>query len=264
MLSFSVFRSFTVFSLLTSTLLSAADTPKSDDSVVDWGHLSSILDNIDNNVLHRVLHNLSPKFQDGVFSKDRAAIEHVHSHNPVLATKLVYIAKRQNNGTATGAGVLPVAAPASTTQSVAPVAPTISNAVSSQIFNTASSTPRPTTITVAPSPPPNAVVVSTVPGGVVYSTQGGGVVTLTSSAVGVRFTKSTSTSLYYTTLPNGQVLTSTSLIVVNAPVTGADVATGAAAATASGTPGLQNGAVKAGAFGLGSFLAGALGLLAYI
>lgn len=263
MLSFSVLRSFTLLSLLTPALVAATDAPNHDNSIVDWGHLSSILDTIDNNVLHHVLHNLSPKFQDGVFSKDRAAIEHVHSHNPVLATKLVYIAKRQNNGTTTGVGgVVPV--PASTTRSAAAVAPTISSALSSQIYNTASSTPRPTTITVAPSPPPNAVAISTVPGGVVYSTQGGGVVTLTSSAVGVRFTKSTSTHLYYTTLPNGQVLTSTSLIVVNAPVTDTELPTGAAAATASGTPGLQNGAVKAGAVGVGSFLVGALGLFACI
>jgi hypothetical protein len=68
-------------------------------------------------------------------------------------------------------------------------------------------------------------------------------VTLTSSAVGVRFTPSTSTHLYYTTAADGSVETRTSLVVVNAPVTATDgTAAAGAAATTGSDPGLQNAA----------------------
>ena len=227
------FRQALLFTtLLTSTIVSAAPQ-NHDDSIVDWDRLSAILDDIDVSVLHNVLHNLSPKYRDGVFSKDRAAIEHVHSENPVMASKLVYIAKRQNNGTT------PASTPSATV--VPLVAPTISDAVSSLI--TASTVPNPTTIEVAPSTNPGEVAIQTVPGGVVFSTEGGGVVTKTSSAIGVRFTQSTSTHTYYSTAPDGSVSTSTSLVVINAPVTETAAATGAAgAAQSSGDPGLQNAA----------------------
>lgn len=220
---------------LLSAFVSAAPH-HNDDSIVDWSRLSSILDTIDNNVLHSVLHNLSPKFRDGVFSKDRAAIEHVHSTNPVLASKLVYIAKRQNNGTTT-------AATPATSTSIAPVAATVSDAVSALIV--ASTVPAPTTIRLAPSTVAGETAISTVPGGVVFSTVGGnGVVTRTSSAVGVSFTRSTSTHIYTYTAGDGSIQTSTSLIVVNAPVTATAVQTGAQGAAQSSGAGLQNGATR--------------------
>lgn len=240
---FGLRQAFVLTTLFTSAFVSAAPH-NNDDSIVNWGRLSAILETIDDGVLHNVLHNLAPKFRDGVFSQDRAAIEHVHSTNPVMASKLVYIAKRQTNGTTTDAAGTTAAgggavAPSST--SVEPVAATVSEAVASQI--TASTVPRPTTIEVAPSTNPGEVAVSTVPGGVVFSTEGGGVVTRTSSAVGVSFTRSTSTHLFTYTDANGNIQTSTSLIVVNAPVTATAVPTGAAAgASTSGDPGLQNAA----------------------
>ncbi|KAK5099582.1 hypothetical protein LTR70_002337 [Exophiala xenobiotica] len=253
------FRQALLFTtLLTSAFVSAAPQ-NHDDSIVDWGRLSAIIDDLDANVLHNVLHNLSPKFRDGVFSKDRAAIEHVHSENPVMASKLVYIAKRQNNGTAVAAVT---DTPSAT--SVEEVAPTVSDAVSSLI--TASTVPAPTTIELAPSTNPGEIAVSTVPGGVVFSTEGGGVVTRTSSAVNVRFTRSTSTHTYYSTAADGSVTTSTSLVVVNAPVTETAVATGAAgAAQASSDPGLQNAAGRSSPESLflgmiGAGLVGVVGL----
>lgn len=228
-------RQILIFATFLLSALVSAAPQSNDDSIVDWGKLSSLLDTIDNNVLHSVLHNLSPKFRDGVFSHDRAAIEHVHATNPPLASKLVYIAKRQNNGTTT-------AARAPTTTSIAPVAATISDVLSSLIV--ASTVPVPTTIRLAPSTASNEVAVSTVPGGVVFSTLGGGgVVTKTSSAVGVSFTRSTSTHIFTYTASDGSIQTSTSLIVVNAPVTATAVQTGAQGAQASGA-GLQNGATR--------------------
>jgi hypothetical protein len=253
---FGLRQAFVLTTFLASAFVSAAPQHQ-DDSIVNWDRLSAILDDIDANVLHNVLHNLSPKFRDGVFSKDRAAIEHVHSENPVMASKLVYIAKRQNNGTTT-------AAPSST--SIEAVAPTVSEAVSELI--TASTVPAPTTIEIAPSTNPGEIAVSTVDGGVVFSTQGGGVVTKTSSAVGVRFTPSTSTHTYYSTAADGSVSTSTSLVVVNAPITETAVPTGAAgAAQSSGDPGLQNAAARSSPESvflgmLGTAFVGVVGLFA--
>lgn len=249
-----------VFTTLVASAFVSAAPQHHDDSIVDWDRLATILDGIDANVLHNVLHNLSPKFRDGVFSKDRAAIEHVHSENPVMASKLVYIAKRQNNGTTSAAPTTP------SSTSIEPVAPTVSEAVSSLI--TASTVPAPTTIEIAPSTNSGEVAVSTVDGGVVFSTEGGGVVTRTSSAVGVRFTPSTSTHTYYSTAADGSVSTSTSLVVVNAPVTETAVQTGAAgAAQSSGDPGLQNAAARSSPESvflgmLGTAFVGVVGLFA--
>jgi len=249
--------------LIISTFVYAAPQHH-DDSIVDWGRLSALLDTIDNHALHAVLHNLAPKFRDGVFSKDRAAIEHVHSANPVMASKLVYMAKRATNGTTTAAvavGASTSKAAATTTSSVESVAPEVSSAVSSQL--TQSALPSPTTVMVAPTTPPGATAISTVAGGVVYSTIGGGVVTETSSAVGVSFTKSTSTHYFYSTGANGIVTTSTSLVVVNAPVTATAVATGAAAdaATSSSSPGLQKNGASRNQNILGGFGAAVVGVL---
>lgn len=257
---FGLQRSLIFATLLTWAFVSAAPHHHTDDSIVDWPRLSAILDVIDDNVLHNVLHNLSPKFRDGIFSKNRAAIEHIHSETPVLASKLVYIAKRQNNGTTTSS--------TPTSSSIAPVAPTISDAVSSQI--TATTVPAPTTVDIAPTTKSGEVAVSTVPGGVVFSTAGGGLVTRTSSAVTVRFTPSTSTRYFYSTAANGQVTTSTSLVVVNAPVTETAVPTGAAGqAATSSSPGLQNTADRTSPEGfvfsmLGATFAGIVGLFAAI
>ncbi|KIV84135.1 hypothetical protein PV11_06108 [Exophiala sideris] len=225
--------------------LSAQHTQEDDNGLVNWESFHALLETVDPAALHSVLHQLSPKFQDGVFSKDRAAIEHVHSENPVIASKLVHLAKKRqvSNSTTT-------ATPATTT-ALTPVessaaaesksqAASISSVLSSEIL--ASTVPGATTITVAPSTPLSATAIKTTNGAVVYSTFGGGVVTLTSSAVGVRFTPSTSTHLYYTTAADGSVETQTSVVVVNAPVTGTDASAEGAAATTSSNPSLQNGA----------------------
>lgn len=224
--------------LVFSTLfLSAFSSPQQqsatrthEDRITDWDALQSLLDTIDTTVLHGVLHQLTPKFKDGIFSKDRSAIEHVHSQNPAVATKLVHIALKRQASNSTHSST--IVSPASTSE----VKSSISSKLSSQIH--ASTVPPKTTLTVAPTHPSNAVPISTGHGGVVYSTIGGGVVTETSQVVGVSFTPSTSYHLYYTTLPNGQVETSTSVVVVNAPQTSsAGTAAGAAATT---SPGLQN------------------------
>lgn len=254
--------------VLSTFLLGAFSSPRhtseDDKSLVNWESFQALLDSIDPAALHSVLHSLSPKFQDGVFSKDRSAIEHVHSENPVIASKLVHIAKkRQESNSTTTASTTSASTPAqsSADEQSSSRAASVSSILSSAIL--ASTVPGATTVTVAPSAPASATAVATTDGAVVFSTVGGGLVTLTSSAVGVSFTPSTSTHLYYATAADGSISTSTSVVVVNAPVTDSPDATGAAgaAATTGGNPGLQDAAAPIkissllmAAAGLGAFL----------
>jgi hypothetical protein len=217
----------------------------------NWGYLSSLLQRCSPAALHDILHQLSPKFQDGIFSVDTAAIEHVHSEDHVMATKLVHMAlKRQNNGTATTSTPPPDSSQESS----------ISSALSQEI--TATTTPDPTTISVAPTTPAGATPVETVEGGVVFSTIGGGVVTETSRNVGVSFTRSSSTRLITSTAANGDVETLTSVVVVNAPITGSPDS-GAAGAAATTNPGLQDAAIAAKASAM-LLVAAGLGAAAFM
>jgi hypothetical protein len=218
-------RHFLTLSSLAISTLSSPTHHTPEDDAPSWHQLSSLLDNIDTTVLHGVLHQLAPKFQDGVFSKDRSAIEHVHSENPVVASKLVHIALKRQAANSTSSSV----------------AASISSVLSSQIQ--ASTVPGETTILVAPTAPARATAIETVDGGVVYSTIGGGVVTVRSSAVQVSFSRSTSLSEYVTTMGNGDVQTRTSVVVVNAPITETGAPSGeAGAASTTGSPGLQDAA----------------------
>ncbi|RMZ89052.1 hypothetical protein DV736_g3725, partial [Chaetothyriales sp. CBS 134916] len=232
----ALFSSFLAGLLCLPLLASSTPSQHQSESVIDWSHLASLLDTIDDTILHGVLHQLSPKFQDGIFSKDRSAIEHVHSESPAIATKLVHIAIKRQAANSTAA----TSSPQATT-----TAPNQASAINSELSSefTASTVPSATTVVVPPTGPPDTTPIATKDGGVVYSTYGGGLVTLTSSAVGIKFTPSTSTHLYYSTLPNGNVHTSTSVVVVNAPVTqAAESGSQSAAATSSSNPSLQGAA----------------------
>src|SRR5271156_7165404 len=93
-----------LISLLLPVLTSPAPTRTStSDSPANWEVFGRLLDTLDDASIHSILHVLSPKFKHGVFSKDRSALEQVHSENPRLASSLVFIAKRQSNATVTTA-----------------------------------------------------------------------------------------------------------------------------------------------------------------
>ncbi|KAH0848768.1 hypothetical protein AYO21_09872 [Fonsecaea monophora] len=255
-------KAFVFSTLLLGTLSSPAHVPEDDHALINWEAFQSLLDTVDPAALHSVLHSLSPKFQDGVFSKDRAAIEHVHSENPIIASKLVHLAKKRqdSNSTTTATTTPSTDAQSSVASESSSRAASVSSILSSAIF--ASTVPGATTVTVPPTTPPSATPVETSGDAVVFSTFGGGLVTLTSSALSVHFTPSTSTQLFYATAGDGSVQTSTSVVVVNAPVTDSGDATGAAgAATTTGSPGLQNGGVSIKMGGLASIFAGLGGLL---
>lgn len=151
-----------------------------------------------------------------------------------MATKLVHMAlKRQSNGTAT--------------TSEPPPDPSQESSISSELSEaiTATSEPDPTTVAVAPTTPAGATPIETIDGAVVFSTIGGQLVTVTSSNVGVSFTRSSSTRLVTSTAANGDVETLTSVVVVNAPVTGSPDSDAAGAAATTGNPGLQDAGVAA-------------------
>ncbi len=306
--------------LVLSTLLLttfASPTPQPSESVADWALFHRLIDNVDESSIHAILHSLAPKFKHGVFSKDRSAIEQVHSENPPLATQLVNLAKRASNTTTTQNSAQASSSIASVESSLASVASSISTAktsltsaqqslssaessassqasvassagtteasvtsakasqtskasqqassaavLSSQQASltsaqaslsselaassayTASTKPADTSLALAPTTPTGYTPVATTHGAVIFSSQGGGEVTVASSTAFVTYSRASSEILSTYTLPNGQLTTATSVVVVNAPIT-ASVATAegnGAASTASGSAGLQSGA----------------------
>jgi hypothetical protein len=212
-----------VLGILLCTALASLTVQQPADTVADWDLFHRLVDNVDESSIHSILHELAPKFKHGVFSKDRRAIEQVHSENPLLATRLVSLARRQSNTTATQSSSPSPAA-----------APTL----------TASTVPAPTSVALAPTTPNGATAVATLTGEVVYSSSGGGLVTVASSVAFVTYQRSSEVVLSTYTLPNGQLATATSVIIVNAPVTGS-IETARAAQTSSGGAGLQSGAARA-------------------
>ena len=212
----------------------ASQTVQPADTVVDWDLFHRLVENVDESSIHSILHKLAPKFKHGVFSKDRSALEQVHSENPVLATSLLSLARRQSNTTASS-----VAASVSSQEA------SVSSALAASSALTASTVPAPTSLALAPTTPNGATAVATQTGGVVYSSSGGGLVTVASSVAFVTYQRSSEEVLSTYTLPNGQLTTATSVVVVNAPVTHSVETANGAAQTTGGGAGLQSGAACA-------------------
>jgi hypothetical protein len=262
--------------LVLGTLLLAAlasPTLQPADTAVDWDLFHRLVDNVDESSIHSILHKLAPKFKHGIFSKDRSAIEQVHSENPPLATSLLSLARRASNATATttsslssaasslssAASSLSSAASSATSSSASAAAASsvssqeasltsaqgsVSSALAASSARTASTVPPPTSLALAPTTPNGATAVATKTGGVVYSSSGGGLVTVASSIAFVTYQRSSQEILSTYTLPNGQLTTATSVVVVNAPITGSveTAGTAGAAQTTGGGAGLQSGA----------------------
>lgn len=142
---FGLRKAFIFSTLLLGSLSSPANSPADESSLFDWDAFSSLLDSTDPAALHSVLHSLSPKFQDGVFSKDRAAIEHVHSENPVIASKLVHLAKKRQASNSTTTSTASTPAQSSVASESSSRAASVSSILSSAIF--ASTVPAATTVT---------------------------------------------------------------------------------------------------------------------
>lgn len=83
------------------TVVKADQTPQDAEAVADVEQFNRLLDQTDPPTLHAALHDYSPKkFKHGMFKEDRTAVEAIHKEEPSLASTIVAIAKRQDNGTA--------------------------------------------------------------------------------------------------------------------------------------------------------------------
>ncbi|KAL9108495.1 MAG: hypothetical protein Q9227_006710 [Pyrenula ochraceoflavens] len=232
----------------------------------DHASFQQLLSDVSSDSIHKVLHEWSTKFQDGIFSKDITAIEMVHSENAHLATKLVNLAKRQG-GTSSNSTVTPTTTSSSPVTTTTPPTTTPTTPSSSR-QSSSSHAPSSGSTTIAPSTTPPAVTtsstlvpasspssaspVSTSSNGVVFSSSNGGMTTVPTSSKPVTYRPSSSTVLSTTTLPDGSQSTMTSFTVVNAPDTNPAAApTGSAGAgsgsggSGSGNPSLQTGAASA-------------------
>ena len=90
--------------LLCSILLTAlaARTHRENPEVaIDSDSFYRLIDDVNENSIHSILHSLVPKYRHGVFSKDSKALEQVHSEDPPLATSLLKLAKRVVNTSST-------------------------------------------------------------------------------------------------------------------------------------------------------------------
>lgn len=83
------------------TVVKADQTPQDAEAAADVEEFNKLLDQTDPPTLHAALHDYSPKkFKHGMFKEDRTAVEAIHKEEPSLASTIVAIAKRQDNGTA--------------------------------------------------------------------------------------------------------------------------------------------------------------------
>lgn len=231
----------TIFLLFTSVLCSD-DSQPSPPAQADRESFQRLLSDVSDDSIHSVLHSWAPKFQDGVFSKDRTAIEAVHSENARLATRLVQLAKRQGGGNSTATTPTSQSTPSSSEESSSTGGIVVPSTTSPGVS---------TSTTVGPvSTPSSASAISTGEGGVVFSSNGG-LTTVPTSSKPVTYRPFSSTVLSTTTLADGSQSTQTSFTVVNAPDTGPAAApTGDAgvggSGNGSGNPSLQTGSATAG------------------
>ena len=98
-------RSLLLGAALAATISTAVEPPPSypaNDEVErqqDGAEFARLLDQVDPPALHSALHHLSPqKFTHGAFNEDRGAAEQIHRDDPPLATSIVALARRQDNG----------------------------------------------------------------------------------------------------------------------------------------------------------------------
>jgi len=197
------YRLLLLICLFTLTAVCAHSGLKPSDA--DNQNFQQLLATVPEDAIHAALHQL-PEFKDGVFSKDRTAIEAVHSENARLATQLVQLAKRQvSNTTTTRTGTSTTANESTTSARTTTPTETTSDIRTSVIAPSAT----------------DATPVSTQSSGgaVIFSSSNGGLQTISSSTALVSFRPSTTTILTTTTLPGGQRSTITSITVVAAPAT---------------------------------------------
>ncbi|KAL5317713.1 hypothetical protein ACEPPN_014811 [Leptodophora sp. 'Broadleaf-Isolate-01'] len=146
-----------VVAVLAFTLTSAAANggngiARMSISAADRQRFQELLNSVDPKALHNVLHAAEGKYQHGIFTEDKAAMEVVHEENAEVATSLVELAKRQTgNSSTTTTDTTVVVVDPTTTPGTTSQTPTVDPTTSetSQAPPTTSPTNPPT---VAPTP----------------------------------------------------------------------------------------------------------------
>lgn len=275
----TILRQLIVLSVLLLAVLSSPTRQQPQDPQDPSHHpaegedFQRLLADVDENSIHSALHRWSSKFQDGVFSRDRTALEAIRSENAPIATSLLHLAKRQaSNDTVTttpSSSAEPSEPPPSSTPapplpessesgSQTPDAPpeTSSDVVSPPASTdvTTPATRAPTTEAVPVSTPSAAVPIATSEGRIVFSVSASGgssgrLTTVDATSKVVSFGRPSSSLVLSTiTLPDGSLSTQTSVTFVDAPITAGGGGAGQSNPTATdggGAPGLQNGVASA-------------------
>ena len=182
--------------LLCSILLTAiaGRTPRENhEAAIDWDNFYSLVNDTDEPSIHSILHSLGPKYKHGVIRKDNNAIEQAHSEDPALATILLKAAKHKK---------VPYRYSYTNPTTYPP-----------------SAIPSPTIYLVTPSTPAGATAVKTTHGAVVFHMSNGGLTTIASPTAYVTYRRKTTTIIGTYTLPNGNVRSASSVVVVNEPST---------------------------------------------
>lgn len=235
--------------------------PKPSNVPTDVEGFQRLLADIDDSSIHSALHHWSSKFQDGIFSHDRTALEAVHSENAPLATSLLRLAKRQSDNNTTIPSSNPPSSTTDEPESDTPstsepesptVAPSTSEGIILPVSTRTTATRAPTTTAVPVSTPSSATPVATSDDRIVYSVSAssgasqGSLTTVEITSELISYAPSSSIVLSTLTLPNGGLSTQTSITVVDSPVTGGTL--GAPVVTATGganSPTLQEGVASA-------------------
>lgn len=184
----SIIRNILLSFSFAACILSQSQPEPSDLSVDGHQQFRELLEALPEQSIHAALHeNLHPKYQDGVYQHDKAALEAVHSANPPLATRVLAVAaldliKRQNVSTPTTSSTetTPTSPSGeSTTETsssavVVPVEVSTTNSAGSTIVSTTSAVAVPSASVVVPVTTTNAegstiVTSSTVPAAIVVS-----------------------------------------------------------------------------------------------
>jgi hypothetical protein len=126
---------------LTASVLAQEKPHPTDLQIDSRKQFHELLNALPEESLHAALHMHHPNFRDGVYEKDKSAVEAVHSSNPPLATRLLAVAaleliKRQN-GSVPATSTTPPATSSQTTV-VVPVVVSTTNSAGSTIVSTTS------------------------------------------------------------------------------------------------------------------------------
>ncbi|KAH8600948.1 hypothetical protein B0O99DRAFT_589822 [Bisporella sp. PMI_857] len=145
-----------IMAVLTATMVCGMTprVPRS-PSTDDQKKLLAILDSVEPNSLHGLLHEHVDQYKDGVFQEDKAAIAAIHQQDAEIASSLVNLVKKQEGSNNNGTTVPPVTSTeVTTTESTTTVTAPRTPSTTTPQTSTTPTAPPPTQETT-PTPPPS-------------------------------------------------------------------------------------------------------------